>query len=62
MAPEAGAPAGFLIGDIGNALGRTRMSETSKTASGGKIYCVCGGEATLIQGVLRCSSCLRKLE
>ena len=38
------------------------MSETTKTGTGGKIYCTCGGEATLIQGVLRCSSCLKKLE
>ena len=41
------------------------MSEnpnTSTTGSLGGVYCVCGGKATLIEGVLRCSNCLRKLE
>ena len=38
------------------------VNETSTTGKGGRIYCTCGGEATLIEGVLRCASCLKKLE
>lgn len=35
---------------------------TSTTGSLGKVYCVCGGTPTIIEGVLRCSNCLRKME